>query len=409
MKCSRLPPTGGGADLTNAIILNRRTRAGGSMTPLGQNFVLRLGPGESSLKKLLQLCSHRLFPVQSFRKDRDLFVTLSSPVSTQSVADGVGPGVQVEVSREEPEWRDEGPPGTDWMIRVVGDRYRVERSLEGFLKSLWSVSKETGSGDIVWLRINLGEPGLLDMRVSTQRQTEFATQRRVFLDLGEKLGLGVLVQPLVLFKKPKGLVCFDLDSTLVREELIIEVAKVAGREVDVERITKEAMAGNLDYDRSFIQRVALLRGVKEEDLERIWEGINPPKEITGLLTSLRFQGIRTAIISGAFSFFTERARERLGVDFSVGNQVEIKNGRLTGVVLGEIVNAKVKRRKMAEFAERLNLTLDRVVAVGDGANDIWLVRDAGTGIAYNKGGLVKAYADGVLPDGQLANLSYLLG
>lgn len=376
------------------------------MTPRGENFLLKVDLGDSTLEKLAELDSRGLTPVGALRRKNHLFVSLASATSTQRVAEVVGPSVPVTV--EVSNLQVEQPPGTDWLVRVVGPRYPVEKSIGRLLRMCKEVSKEVGETDLVEMHVSKTEPAVLDFRISTERQIEFRTRRPSLLELGERLGVGMLVQPLSLFKKPKGLVCFDLDSTLVSEELIIEVANRAGKGEQVARITEQAMAGDLDYNRSFIHRIALLRGVSEGDLEDIWEKTRPTTEVFRLLDSLRMRGVRTAILSGAFTFFTERARERLGIDFAIGNQVDIQGGRLTGNVKGEIVDAKVKMKKMREFAAKLNLTLDEVVAVGDGANDIEIIREAGTGIAYNKGGIVKAYADGVLPDGQLVNLLFLI-
>jgi phosphoserine phosphatase len=223
------------------------------------------------------------------------------------------------------------------------------------------------------------------------------------------MGLGMVVNPLSIIKRPKGLVCFDLDSTLVNEELIVEVAKAAGVEEEVEKITERAMAGELEYSQSFMHRVALLRGVREEDLEEIWRRTKTAEEVNHLLTSLRMMGIKTAILSGAFTFFTYRARDRLGTDFVIGNDVDIEDGRITGNVRGKIVNGEVKLERMREFAAQLGLTLEEVVAVGDGANDLEIIREAGTGVAYDKGGLVKCFADAILPHGHLGNLLHLMG
>jgi phosphoserine phosphatase len=292
---------------------------------------------------------------------------------------------------------------------VVGDRAGIEGALVRLLRELDSISLEVGETDLVQMFLSGTRPAVLDIRISTGRPNELEVQRVGLLELGETMGLPVLVQPLSVLKRRKGLVCFDLDSTLVEEELIIEVARRAGRETEVEEITKKAMAGELEYRRSFIYRVALLRGVREDVIDEIWRGIHTPKEVVRLLQSLRMMGAKTAILSGAFSCFTDRARDRLGVDFAIGNEVEIRDGIFTGNVSGPIVDAQLKLEKMRDFAAELNLTLEDVVAVGDGANDIEIVREAGTGVAYNKGGIVKRYADAVLPDGHLEDLLHLIG
>lgn len=376
------------------------------MAPRGTVFLIDVGLAESGLDKLLQLVSRGFHPIAARRRQSHLFVTLDSPTSSQRIAEVIGPGVSVKTEDFVP--LTEAPVGTDWIVRVVGPRPMLERSLGRLLQLTAQVSMEVGGADFVEMGIDGVEPAVLNLRLTVAGHTAFESRRIRFLDLAEKLGVGMLVQPLSLFRKRKGLACFDLDSTLVSEELIIEVARKAGKADEVARITQAAMLGQLDYKRSFIQRVGLLRGVREEELEEIWRGIRPTREVTRLLTELRMRGIRTAILSGAFTFFTDRARDRLGMDYSVGNDVEIKEGRLTGNVRGQIVDSGEKKNRMREIAEGLGLTLEEVVAIGDGANDIDIVRDAGTGIAFNKGGVVKIYASGVLPEGRLGDLLCLL-
>ncbi len=377
------------------------------MTPRGRDFLLEIGPHASTVEKLLFLESAGLLPIAARRRKNLLYVTLRSQSDTQRVAEVVGPSVPV--SARSPPSSPEAPPGTDWVIRLVGERAKLEASIGSLLSLLDSTLAGISQTDIVGMGLVGVQPAVMDLRLSCERPSEFATRRVPLLDFGDKSGLPLLVQPLSIFKRPKGLVCFDLDSTLVSEELIIEVARRMGKEAEVGEITRRAMAGELDYEMSFIHRVALLRGAKEEDLAEIWEGIATASEVQHLLSSLRMRGAKTAILSGAFTFYTERARDRLGVDFAIGNEVDIREGVLTGDVRGPIINAAAKLEKMKEFAEQLNLTLEDVVAVGDGANDIDIVREAGTGIAYDKGGIVKSYADGVLPHGRLGDLIHLIG
>jgi phosphoserine phosphatase SerB len=378
----------------------------GPMTPRGTEFLLKIGPGESTLGKLLELESRGHVPVGVRRRGSQLFITLAEQTSTQRVAEVVGPSVPVSLGLA-PSMGEE-PPGTDWLLRLVGPRYVLLTSIGRLIRTLNGLSGEIGGTDVASMDLSGIDPAILDLRISTGQQQEFRVRRVDILELGEELGITLLVQPLSEFKKGKGLACFDLDSTLVSEELITEVAKVVGKEAAVAEITEQAMRGDIDYKRSFIHRVALLRGAREADLEEIWRGLAPSLEVARLIAALRMRGVRTAILSGAFAYFTERARDRLGMDFEIGNKVEIEDGVLTGNVRGEIVDAKMKLRKMREFAAQLGLTLDKVVAVGDGANDLEIIRESGTGVAYNKGGVVKCYADAVIPDGQLGNLLYLL-
>jgi phosphoserine phosphatase len=304
---------------------------------------------------------------------------------------------------------DETSPGTDWLARVVGSKFAIERSIDEILEIIRSVSLEIYGTDVVRMEFEGIDPAILNIRMCTGDMTKLGTRKVDLLNFGEKEGLAILVNPLSIYKRPKGLVCFDLDSTLVNEELIVEVAKVAGVEDEVEKITEQAMSGEIEYSQSFMHRVALLRGVREEDMEEIWRSTKTAGEVNQLLTTLRMMGIKTAILSGAFTFFTHRARDRLGTDFVIGNDVVIEEGRIAGSVRGKIVTGKVKLERMRDFAAELELPLEDVVAVGDGANDLEIIREAGTGIAYDKGGLVISYADAVLPHGHLGDLLFLIG
>jgi len=377
------------------------------MTPRGLDFLLEVDVQDSTIEKLVELSSKGMIPTGVIRKKSHLYVHLLEQTSTQRVAEAVGPSIPV--SLEKPPPKEENPPGTDWLIRIVSQRFTMERSMGSLLRTIRSLSGEVRGTDVVDMKLDGIDPSFLNIRLCTDDTVKLGTMKVDLLNFGEKMGFCMVINPMSIIKRPKGLVCFDLDSTLVNEELIVEVARVAGVEDEVEEITERAMAGELEYSQSFMHRLALLRGVKEEKLEEIWRKTRTAAEVNQLLTTLRMMGIKTAILSGAFSFFTERARDRLGTDFVIGTDVEILEGRITGSVRGRIVNGAIKLEKMREFAAELGLTLEEVVAVGDGANDLEIIREAGTGVAYDKGGLVKCYADAILPHGKLGYLLHLIG
>lgn len=180
------------------------------------------------------------------------------------------------------------------------------------------------------------------------------------------------------------LAAFDMDSTLITIECVDELADFAGCKAEVAAITEAAMRGELsDYDESLRQRVALLKGLPESALERVWnERLQLSPGAEHLLESLKAAGLRLLLVSGGFTWFTDRLCDRLGIDFCRANVLEVREGRLTGRLLGEIVNAEVKRRTLLETCARIGCKPGQSIAVGDGANDLLMMAAAGISIAY---------------------------
>lgn len=190
-----------------------------------------------------------------------------------------------------------------------------------------------------------------------------------------------------------GLVAMDMDSTLITIECIDELADLAGRESEVGPITAAAMRGELDFAESLKQRVALLAGLGEDALERVYTerlALTPGAE--SMLAAMHDRGIRTLLVSGGFTYFTDRLRERLGLDYARGTALEIEDGKITGRLVGEIVDAARKARAMREVRDALGLATGRVLAIGDGANDLALMAEAGFSIAFHAKPAVKARA-----------------
>lgn len=190
-----------------------------------------------------------------------------------------------------------------------------------------------------------------------------------------------------------GLVAMDMDSTLITIECIDELADLAGRKSEVGPITAAAMRGELDFAESLEQRVALLAGLGEDALERVYTerlALTPGAE--SMLAAMHDRGIRTLLVSGGFTYFTDRLRERLGLDYARGTALEIEGGKITGRLVGEIVDAARKARAMREVRDALGLATGRVLAIGDGANDLALMAEAGFSIAFHAKPAVKARA-----------------
>ncbi|RTL49465.1 MAG: phosphoserine phosphatase SerB [Rhodocyclaceae bacterium] len=185
----------------------------------------------------------------------------------------------------------------------------------------------------------------------------------------------------------------DMDSTLIDIECIDEIADMNGFKAEVATITEAAMRGELDFAESLRARVKLLEGLEESALSRVYEerlGLNPGAE--RLLAGLKAAGITTALVSGGFTFFTEKLKTRLGFDHAWANVLEIRDGKLTGQVLGEIVDARAKATRLAELCAARNAGRDQAIAIGDGANDIEMLMNARIGIAYRAKPIVREAA-----------------
>ena len=180
------------------------------------------------------------------------------------------------------------------------------------------------------------------------------------------------------------LVVFDMDSTLINIECIDELADFAGRKAEVSEITEAAMRGELDYRESLQKRVAILEGLNAKVLARVFSErllLNPGAR--ELLDALQTANIHTALLSGGFTYFTERLRIELGLDFATSNELEIVSGKLTGKVVGSIVDAQAKADTLLSLCKEFSLSQDEVMAVGDGANDLLMMAEAGTSVAYH--------------------------
>ena len=195
-----------------------------------------------------------------------------------------------------------------------------------------------------------------------------------------------------------GLLALDMDSTLITIECIDEIADFCGMKAQVAAITEASMRGELrDFGDSLTRRVALLAGLDAAVLERVYDErlrLSPGAE--ALLAAARAAGLRTLLVSGGFTFFTERLRARLGLDFTRANALETAGGKLTGRVTGEIVDADVKARTLRETCAQLGIAPDRAIAVGDGSNDLKMMAAAGFSVAFRAKPAVRAAAHAAL-------------
>jgi phosphoserine phosphatase len=233
--------------------------------------------------------------------------------------------------------------------------------------------------------------------------------RAEFLATAQELSIDIAFQRESLFRRNRRLFAFDMDSTLIQGEVIDELAKMAGVGDRVVGITDAAMRGEIGFDESFTRRVALLKGLPSERVYRLLEAIPLAHGAERLIRTLRLLGYKTAILSGGFTFFARSLQERLGIDFVHANELEISHGAVTGRVIPPIINGARKAALLAEIAGSEGISLEQVVAVGDGANDIPMLNLAGMGIAYRAKPVVRQRADQSISCLGLDGLLYLLG
>ncbi len=206
-----------------------------------------------------------------------------------------------------------------------------------------------------------------------------------------------------------GLLFMDMDSTLIRCECIDEIADFLGIREQISAITERAMRGELDFAASLTERVQLLSGLDADVLEQVYrERIELTPGAETLIRTLKSHDWKIGLVSGGFTYFTDRLRTRLGLDFARSNVLEIVNGNITGQILGDIVDAEAKRRCLIEQAAIHGIPMQQTVAVGDGANDLPMIRAAGLGIAFHAKPKVQAEAPAAIHEGGLETVLDLL-
>ncbi len=233
--------------------------------------------------------------------------------------------------------------------------------------------------------------------------------QRSLMKLSSEMGMDFSLQLDNMYRRMRRLICFDMDSTLIQTECIDELAERAGVGEQVKAITERAMRGEIDFKESFTERVALLKGLDESVMKDIAENLPITEGVERLMFVLKHYGYKIAILSGGFTYFGEYLKQRFGIDYVYANELEIKDGKLTGKYIGEVVDGKRKAELLRLLAQVEKVDIAQTIAVGDGANDLPMLSTAGLGIAFHAKPKVVENAEQSINTIGLDGVLYFLG
>ncbi|WP_329905028.1 phosphoserine phosphatase SerB [Porphyromonas pogonae] len=233
--------------------------------------------------------------------------------------------------------------------------------------------------------------------------------QKMFVELSAQHNMDVSFQRESMYRRTRRLICFDMDSTLIQTEVIDELAIKAGVGDQVKAITESAMRGEIDFNESFEQRCALLKGLDVSVMQEIAENLPYTEGLERLMKTLKMVGFKIAILSGGFTFFGNHIKNKFGIDYMYANELEVEDGKLTGRHVGDIVDGRRKAELLRLIAQVEGVDLMQTVAVGDGANDLPMLSVAGLGIAYHAKPKVKENAQQNLSTVGLDGILYFLG
>ncbi len=259
-------------------------------------------------------------------------------------------------------------------------------------------------------KLSSGGLSTLELVCSSRARLNLPVMKERLLSISSRYpGVDLAVQRENLYRRSKRVVVFDMDSTLIQGEVIDELAELLGKKAEVSTLTRKAMEGEMDFQESLIRRVSLLKGLTRADLDKVYAKMKLSPGADVLIKVLKRLGFRIGIISGGFTYFVDRLRQDLGVHYSYANVLEWDGDEITGRVTGLIVDARRKADLMELLAQQEGVLLDQVIAVGDGANDLQMLKKAGLGIAYNAKPITKTMVGTSITKKRMDSILYLLG
>ncbi len=299
-----------------------------------------------------------------------------------------------------------------YIINILGERLSasqiaaVAQIMSDQNLNIESIMRMTGRASVT--EVSESPRACVQLTVTGYIQNK-ETLTSSFMQVSRELNVDLSFQEDNMFRRNRRLVCFDMDSTLIQTEVIDELAMLAGVGDQVKAITESAMNGEIDFNESFKKRMALLEGLSEDVLQNVAKNLPITKGAHRLMKALKYYGYKTAILSGGFTYFGEYLQKELGIDYVHANQLEIKDGKLTGNYLGEIVDGNKKAEYLKAIAEKEGFDINQTIAVGDGANDLPMLNLAGLGIAFHAKPKVKESASTSISSLGLDGVLYLLG
>jgi phosphoserine phosphatase len=305
-------------------------------------------------------------------------------------------------------WKKNFRPEASYQYRSVVTLIGPNLSSNVFL----DLTQTFSTHDINILRIeqlDYVEHHVIEIVIGSKHDRSTVDILNALVQFKEKFSVDIAVQEDTTFRRNKRLIVFDADMTFIQCEIIDELGKIAGVGSQMKEITQRAMNGELDFKIALFERVKLLAGLSITKLEDLYKRIPITPGAKDLVRILQYLGYRIAIVSGGFQFFIDRLKDDYGLNYGFANQLEVVDGRLTGKVIGEIIDGYSKEQILLSIAEQEGFSLKQVVAVGDGANDIHMLARAGLGIAFNAKSIVQKHANAGINQSNLELILYFLG